>query len=231
MKNSVSSAVSSTLTEENINAVKSTGASFWGSLTAGVSTVASNLTKPQEEDGLAQLQRDIASNKPSQSKYGGFGSGQAGYSDNKPTTSVPAPAQVSMSSGMPTASASSAATLQEAPGLPHEDRNGIERLTGESDEQYIMRQTRLRDEARARMAAKFGGGGMSSASSSASPAVPRTAPSSGNSPFSSSAVPPVHAAGTHSAPSSGNGAGIRTATKLSSPKPLNSDDFFSSFGT
>ena len=231
MKNSVSSAVSSTLTEENINAVKSTGASFWGSLTAGVSTVASNLTKPQEEDGLAQLQRDIASNKPSQSKYGGFGSGQSGYSDNKPASSVPAPAQVSMSSGMPTASASSATTLQEAPGLPHEDRNGIERLTGESDEQYIMRQTRLRDEARARMAAKFGGGGMSSASPSASPAVPRTAPSSGNSPFSSSAVPPAHAAGTHSAPSSGNGAGIRTATKLSSSKPLNSDDFFSSFGT
>lgn len=39
------------------------------------------------------------------------------------------------------------------------DPNGMERLTGESDEQYIARQTRLRNEAKARMAAKFGGGG------------------------------------------------------------------------
>lgn len=40
-----------------------------------------------------------------------------------------------------------------------EDPNGMERLTGESDEQYIARQTRIREEAKARMAAKFGGSG------------------------------------------------------------------------
>lgn len=40
------------------------------------------------------------------------------------------------------------------------DPNGMERLPGETDEQYVARQTRLRDEAKARMAAKFGGGGM-----------------------------------------------------------------------
>ena len=40
------------------------------------------------------------------------------------------------------------------------DVNGMERLAGETDQQYIARQTRLREEARARMAAKFGGGGM-----------------------------------------------------------------------
>ncbi|MGH3054840.1 MAG: hypothetical protein ACRDL7_07665, partial [Gaiellaceae bacterium] len=49
-------------------------------------------------------------------------------------------------------------------GMPKggEDPNGMERLTGESDEQYIARQTRLREEARVRMKAKFGnsGGGM-----------------------------------------------------------------------
>ena len=45
-------------------------------------------------------------------------------------------------------------------GKPGEDPNGMERLTGETDEQYVARQTRLRDEARKRMAAKFGGGGM-----------------------------------------------------------------------
>ena len=42
------------------------------------------------------------------------------------------------------------------------DPNGMERLAGESDSQYIARQTRLRDEAKARMAAKFGNSGMGS---------------------------------------------------------------------
>merc|ERR1712176_764433 len=84
--------------------------------------------------------------------------------------------------------------LQEAPGLPGEDRNGMERLTGETDEQYVLRQTRLRDEAKARMAAKFGGGGLSSAgpsSSNYSSPAPRpvSAPPSGNS-FSSSLSAP-----------------------------------------
>uniref|UniRef100_A0A7S3P2L1 Arf-GAP domain-containing protein n=1 Tax=Amphora coffeiformis TaxID=265554 RepID=A0A7S3P2L1_9STRA len=227
MKNTVSSTISSTLTEDNLRAVKSTGASFWGSLTAGVSTVATTLTKPQEDDGLAQLQREVASHKPTQSKYTGFGGGQTGFSDNpsRPSVSAPAPTPSQGMMQLPN-SGGGGGTLQEAPGLPHEDRNGIERLTGESDEQYIMRQTRLRDEARARMAAKFGGGGMSSASSSSAPAVPRTAPSSGNSPFT--AAPAAAAApGYQSAPSSGN-----RPTKISTPaKPMNSDDFFSTFGT
>lgn len=230
MKNTVSSAVSSTLTEDNIKAVKSSGASFWGSLTAGVSTVATTLTKPQEDDGLSQLQREFASHKPPQSKYSGFGGGQTGYSDNTSVSSAPTPAASSPSRGMlqpQSNTGGGGASLQEAPGLPHEDRNGIERLTGETDEQYIVRQTRLRDEARARMAAKFGGGGMSSASSSSAPAVPRTAPSSGNAPFTASAPAPAQAPGTQSAPSSGS-----LPTKLSIPsKPINSDDFFSSFGT
>jgi hypothetical protein len=39
------------------------------------------------------------------------------------------------------------------------DPNGMERLAGESDQEYIARQTRLREEAKARMAAKFGGSG------------------------------------------------------------------------
>jgi len=36
------------------------------------------------------------------------------------------------------------------------DPNGMERLRGESDAEYVARQTRLKEEARARMAAKFG---------------------------------------------------------------------------
>lgn len=45
------------------------------------------------------------------------------------------------------------------------DVNGMERLKGETEEQYVARQTRLREEARARMAAKFGKGGLGSSSS------------------------------------------------------------------
>ena len=229
MKNSVSSAVSSTLTEDNIRAVKSTGASFWGSLTAGVSSVATTLTQPQEDDGLAQLQREVASHKPSQSKYGGFGSSSGGFSDNPSASSMQSTPSPSMTPPAAPVSGGISGALQEAPGLPHEDRNGIERLTGESDEQYIMRQTRLRDEARARMAAKFGDGGMSSASSSATtPRAPQTAPSSGSTPFAAAPAPPPATAGTRSAPSSGN---LGKATKMSAPKSISSDDFFSSFGT
>lgn len=224
MKNTVSSTISSTLTEDNMNRVKSTGASFWGSLTAGVSSVATTLTSPQEDDGLSQLQREVASHKPQQSKYGGFGSSNPGFSD-KPSTSQPS-AQVPIPSQAAPVSTSSGGSMQEAPGLPHEDRNGIERLTGESDEQYIMRQTRLRDEARARMAAKFGGGGMSSASSAAP--APRAAPSSGNAPALTTAPSPPP--GTRSAPTSGN-LNMRSTKMAAPPKAISSDDFFSNFGT
>jgi len=49
-----------------------------------------------------------------------------------------------------------------------EDPYGRERLSGETDEQYIARQTRLRDEARARLAAKGFGASSSMSSSSSS---------------------------------------------------------------
>lgn len=144
-----SSVQRSVLSQENMNAVKSTSASFWGSLAAGVNTVASSISSATDEnDGLADLQREVAAHKPVQSKYGGFGS------DNTKSTPM--------------------SSMAEAQGLPGEDRNGIARLTGETDDQYVNRQTRLRDEARARMQAKFGGSAMSSASSSASPMSPGT---------------------------------------------------------
>ena len=41
----------------------------------------------------------------------------------------------------------------------HQDPNGLQRLLGETDDQYIIRQTRLKEEARQRMALKFGGNG------------------------------------------------------------------------
>ena len=148
----------SVLSEDNMNAVRSTSSSFWGSLTAGVSTVASSVSSSgvDQPDGLADLQREIASQKPSQSVYSGVGSDSFRKSSVNPA-SLPT---------VPTSSAAPSSSLKEAQGLPGEDRNGIVRLTGETDEQYVLRQTRLRDEARARMAAKFGGQGMSSSSAS-----------------------------------------------------------------
>lgn len=240
----------------------SVGGSFWNSLKSTVGEVASVVSQPDGNDGLAALQRDIQSHKPTTSKYSGFGSSNtpnmnpssSSMFDNFGSNSS---AMGSMSNPTPingavTPPPSGGASLQEAPGLPGEDRNGMERLTGESDEQYVLRQTRLRDEAKARMAAKFGGGGLSSAgpsSSSYTPSAPRptSAPSSGNG-FGSMA--PAPAAATSSfptgmtlgtdrttpvkAPSSLGNPSINSFSrpkKLSTPKKaMGSDDFFANFG-
>jgi hypothetical protein len=203
--------------ESTLQSLKSTGASFWGGLTSTVSNVAASMTTPQDEsDGLADLQRQIAAQKSSQpSKYSGFGSDSSSVFMNNTTE----PARSSVASATPPSSyANSGDSVQEAPGLPGEDRNGVERLTGESDAQYVMRQTRLRDEARARMAAKFGGGGLSGTGSSAAPRSSHTPP-----PTSAPAMAPP---ASRSAPSSGNFPRNKTP-----PKMMNSNDFFSSFGS
>jgi len=70
-------------------------------------------------------------------------------------TSLPTPAPRSTGSTRSTGSMGS-------PSSDRGDPNGMERLKGETEAQYVARQTRLRDEAKARMAAKFGGGGMGS---------------------------------------------------------------------
>lgn len=250
--------------EQTLQAVKSTGASFWGGLTSTVTTVAASITAPnlgETEDGLAQLQREFASQKSSQpSKYGGFGSDSMFM--NSATASAAATPTRSMNgfsgpSTMPSQpqqqqfSTGSGSLLQEAMGLPHEDRNGIERLTGESDDQYVMRQTRLRDEAKARMAAKFGNGGLSASSGVGSNSTPNrgmassslssvpVAPSSGGMIHSSSNNNNFYAntststpSGLRSAPSSGNHAAAAVRSKTPPPpKLMNSNDFFSSFGS
>ena len=140
------------------------------------------------------------------------------------------------------APSSGGGSVQEAPGLPHEDRNGMERLTGETDEQYVVRQTRLRDEAKARMAAKFGGGGLSGAGPSSSsyssapssgnrfgtslPSAPATAPSypTGMS-LGAKKATPVKPPSSFGNPSN-NGFG-RTPVRKNSK---DSDDFFANFG-
>jgi len=185
--------------ERTLNQVSAAAGGFWGSLTAGVSQMASVVSQPEQEDGLAQLQRQVAAQKPSESIYAGFGSNASTLRQS--ATPLHSGAISSVPHGGGTA-------LQEAPGLPHEDRNGMERLTGETDDQYVLRQTRLRDEARARMAAKFGGGGMGGVGSGINNS--QSAPPSSNAGHVSRATPP---------------------NSSTTPTKPTGTDFFSSFGT
>eukprot|EP00578_Thalassiosira_sp_NH16_P026009 CAMPEP_0181093116 /NCGR_PEP_ID=MMETSP1071-20121207/9277_1 /TAXON_ID=35127 /ORGANISM="Thalassiosira sp., Strain NH16" /LENGTH=510 /DNA_ID=CAMNT_0023175335 /DNA_START=240 /DNA_END=1772 /DNA_ORIENTATION=+ len=150
--------------------VTATAGSFWGGLSAGATNFVNNVTQPDDPggDGLADLQRQFHSQRSAKpgSKYGGFGSDSrmgGGGGGGMTAAAVPSQTPTMPPSTMP---ASSVVPVGEAPPGPGEDPNGIERLSGESDEQYVMRQTRLRDEAKARMAAKFGGGGMGGVGSS-----------------------------------------------------------------
>ena len=218
------------------SSVASTAGSFWGGLSAGASNLVSSVTQPDDpgSDGLADLQAQFHSQVNPNSKYSGFGSESAMGNKGSSHSSngmggmgsmgamggaAPAPAAPSM----PT----STSTLTEAMPGPGEDPNGIERLSGESDEQYVMRQTRLRDEAKARMAAKFGGGGMGGVGSNSSAAPSSgnfggigsnsmSAPSSGN----SSVRPPAPASG-----------GLNMTPQKVAPKVTSGDDFFANFGT
>lgn len=233
MSNSVSGMVRDPTAQASFSNFGATAGSFWGSLSSAANQVASTITQPDGDDGLEALQREFAQNKPAQSKYAGFGSSNAS-------------GQPRMGNSMgSTAFAPASGGVQEAPGLPGEDRSGVARLTGESDEQYVMRQTRLRDEAKARMAAKFGGSGLSSVSSSTQPYGKHSpAPSSENygSPYRPSAAPssgppPGNLGGVAPAPSSNGFRGVQAAPRsggLTPPRKVSndsSDDFFASFGT
>jgi hypothetical protein len=233
------------------NTASSYGGSFWSSFKATVNDVATSITQPDQDDGLASLQREMHSHLPSQSKYAGFGSSinRGGGFGELPGIKQPPSSYGNANSNnnlFGPISASGGGALQEAPGLPGEDRNGVERLTGETDEQYVMRQTRLRDEAKARMAAKFGGGAvMSSASpSSHAPAVstPNGPPGMmNNGPTTTATSFPTGMSLTTknpiAAPASGNGNGFPRAGGMTPPPPrknskdsLSGDDFFASFG-
>jgi hypothetical protein len=242
----VATTVTSAVTDESTKrqladvstSMVSTAGSFWGGLSAGASKLINNVTQPDDpgSDGLADLQRQFHSQRSANpnSKYGGFGSdammgtsgannfGGGGGGNSWSSTATPF-----SSPTMPTTntmSSTSSSTLREAIAGPGEDPNGIERLSGESDEQYVMRQTRLRDEAKARMAAKFGGGGMGGVGSTdmgnsrggggGYGGGMHSAPTSSGA--TSFAVP------RPAAPSSGN------ATKL---KVSSGDDFFANFGS
>lgn len=186
-------------TQRAMNDIKVTGSSLWSSLSTTVSSVANNIAQPDQDEGLMALQRKAQSER-GPSKYSGFGSD-------------------SIQSSMPSHMNGSSVTPTTV-GAPGQDPNGLERLMGETDEMYIARQTRIRDEAKARMAAKFGKGGLSgsgsfSVSSSNTSHMPRaSAPSPVSNPIPAFATAPV----------------ARKKPAVTKIKMENSDDFFSSFG-
>jgi len=175
--------------------VKSTGSSFWGSLSSSVSTVTSSITQADDGDALGDLQRQMRSQQTGSSKYSGFGSDSLAPAGNRSVT---------------TGSANGTDTV----GGVGEDLNGLGRLTGESDSQYIARQTGIRDEAKARMAAKFGSGKPNLASASSGFGGGRT--------------------NNTSSPNSMNLSSTKQATTTPSTAPFTGnsapDDFFASFG-
>ena len=246
-------------TQQTLTSLKSSAGGlaggFWGSLSAGASAVASAVTAPDDtgDDGLADLQRQFSQQRGTQpSKYAGFGSDSVSASASTTTSSHSygntATSTFSSSAAAAAAPAPAPSTSGAMTGhLPGEDPNGMERLTGETDEQYVARQTRLRDEAKARMAAKFGGGGMGGVGSSGPSSggggggmmggmgsmmggimggmmgAPAPAPAA---PAPMSAPAPKLPTGTSSrAPTSGN------SMQDMKKKMQNSDDFFASFGS
>lgn len=132
------------------SSVTASAGGFWGNLSAAASEMAKNITQPENDDnaaddGLLDLQQRMYAQRTG--KYNGFGSDQAPPSQQQQQNQQPP---------------SFTNNNQHTPGnevlkpLPNEDPNGIAPLTGESDQQYMERQTRIREEAKARMANKFG---------------------------------------------------------------------------
>ena len=230
--NTVTAAVADESTKRS---VVETAGSFWGGLSKGASTLINTVTQPDGfdagSDGLEDLQRQFHSQRSTQpSKYGGFGSDSM-FAGSRPTTAGPSFAST-------TPNMQSTSTLGEARPGPGEDPNGIERLSGESDEQYVMRQTRLRDEAKARMAAKFGGGAgrMGGVGSSGGGG------GMGSSSSSSGGGWGGGGGSSSSAPSSGGFGGMKPTPPPSGnfslprptppkPKVASGEDFFANFGT
>ena len=140
--NFVSSVVNDESTRSAVSSIGNTatsyGGSFWNSLKTSVNDVATSIAQPDEDDGLSSLQREMHSHVPSQSKYSGFGGGGGGFGEMpgiKQPSAAPSPFQNNNNRNFGSAPSSGGGALQEAPGLPGEDRNGMERLTGETDEQ------------------------------------------------------------------------------------------------
>ena len=240
-------------------AAKGAVSGLWGSLASKVADLAN--PDGDDNDGAFPTFYDPAAKAAAPSTgmvgIGGGSSGGGDEWDDWGDKRKPAPRRSSSSvstGGGDGNNGASGAAMTECPGLPGEDRDGIAGLTGESEAQYAMRQTRIQNEAKERMRLKFGGGGSgmggvgSSASSSSSSSasngsssssLPRGAspPAIGGLRLSNSAPDvasppkaPAPAGGSMPAPSPLSRAGSSTGSAPASAKKAAEVDFFNDFG-
>lgn len=136
----------------NQSGVSDAGYGLWNNLSESAKSMAEHMTQPDYDDGLGDLGRKIQNLGTGQS-YGGFGSDDmAGRSKANPSSSN---SQQSMT-GLGTTISTNGISSKKVMPMAGEDPNGIAALTGESDQEYMERQIRIRDEAKKRMEAKFG---------------------------------------------------------------------------
>ena len=141
-----------------------------------------------------------------------------------------------------TSSRNSAASASSPVDMSRGDPNGVEALVGETNEEYVARQNRLKEEARARMRAKFGNGGIGSAPAVASSGAPGRArspipqqassrnSSASSTPTPSSATPPKVPRTSKTPPAAARASAKKSSRKKKKERPPVGDDFFSSFG-
>jgi len=185
----------------NQNGVSEASFGLWNNFSQSAKVMAERMTQP-DDDGLGDLGQKVQ-NLGSGQTYGGFGSDDmVGRNNTNMNTSK------SHQSMNGSATTTNGISSKKTTPMPGEDPNGIAALTGESDQEYMERQIRIRDEAKQRMEAKFG----------KNPSMQTVTSSNG---FSNA---------------SGGGAvgSQRPATKVEVTKRLmevkHQDDFFSSFG-
>lgn len=144
----VSKARDTATSSDVMNNVSGVAGGFWQSLSESAQTVASEITTSDlgatRSDGLVDLRQKVRVERTGRgattTTYAGFGSDDMAAKSSGNFT--PRPAAVT----------SSSAVISD----PNEDVNGIAPLTGESDQAYMQRQLRIREEAKTRMEAKFG---------------------------------------------------------------------------
>lgn len=185
----------------NQSGVSEAGYGLWNNLSQSAKTMAERMTLP-DDDGLGDLGRKVQNLGTGQT-YGGFGSDDMVGRNNTNINSSNSHQSINGSTTRTNGISSKKTTH-----LSGEDPNGIAALTGESDQEYMERQIRIRDEAKRRMEAKFG----------KNPSMQTVTSSNG---FSN-------------ASGGGTGGSQRPATKVEVTKRLmevkHQDDFFSSFG-
>mmetsp|Transcript_14382 Transcript_14382/g.21412 ORF Transcript_14382/g.21412 Transcript_14382/m.21412 type:complete len:455 (+) Transcript_14382:223-1587(+) len=151
--------VNSQSTKNVVNDVSSMGMGLWSSISSATKDVATSLNVDasglglgdDDDDGLSSLQQQMQRERSARSngvQYSGFGSDRIGNSTNMN-------ANMNMNEG----SIRSASNQSSAPSSGNgrlggnNDPNSVAPLDGESNEQYIARQTRIRDQAKAKLAA------------------------------------------------------------------------------